>query len=333
MSVKGVWKVFGQRAEAFHARAPADRTPDVLLRDELAGAVQDATFEIGQGEIFVIMGLSGSGKSTLLRCLTRLIEPTEGQIRFDDEDILSLEPRVLSKLRRNRMGMVFQNFTLLPNRTVLGNVAFPLEVQGMDRARAAARAMELIEVVGLNGREERFPAELSGGQQQRVGIARSLTTEPAFWFLDEPFSALDPLIRADLQVEVLRLQREHSRTVIFVTHDLDEAIRLADRIAIMEGGRIVQIGTPEELVIKPATDYVRSFVAKVPPAAVIRVASLMTAAGAEPGSEAVRASATIAKIAPQIVTGSGELSVLDGCGRTVGALNRQQALQTLANGV
>lgn len=236
-------------------------------------------------------------------------------------------------LRRSRMGMVFQHFALLPNRTVLGNVAFPLEVQGWARDKAEARAMELIETVGLSGHEARFPAELSGGQQQRVGIARSLATDPEFWFLDEPFSALDPLIRADFQTEVLRLQKTQTRTVVFVTHDLDEAIRLADRIAIMEGGRIVQIGTAEELVTGPATDYVRRFVAKVPPARVVRVSSLMEPSVETTGCESgVSADATISEIAPLLISGPETIPVVAEGGRPVGTLNRMRALETLTAG-
>ena len=329
IEAKGIWKVFGRDPTAFGRLAANARNAEALAAAGLVGAVQDATFRIGRGEVFAIMGLSGSGKSTLLRCLTRLIEPTEGEARFDGRDILTLGDKELVELRRRRMGMVFQHFALLPNRTVLGNVAFPLEVQGMARGDAEARAMELIETVGLKGREGRFPAQLSGGQQQRVGIARSLTTNPEFWFLDEPFSALDPLIRADLQAEVLRLQRTQTRTVVFVTHDLDEAIRLADRIAIMEAGRIIQIGTPEDLVTAPATDYVRRFVAKVPPARVVRVSSIMTAAEAGTATTGVTAGATIAEIAPDLVAAEGPLPVVDG-GRQVGWLDRSTALATLA---
>ncbi|WP_018238626.1 glycine betaine/L-proline ABC transporter ATP-binding protein [Ensifer sp. BR816] len=332
LETKGVWKVFGQGAGAFGQLPATARTAEALAAAKLVGAVQDATFQIARGEVFVIMGLSGSGKSTLLRCLTRLIEPTAGEVRYDGEDILKLGDKALVELRRRRMGMVFQHFALLPNRTVLGNVAFPLEVQGTPRAEAEVRALELIETVGLRGREARFPAELSGGQQQRVGIARSLTTNPEFWFLDEPFSALDPLIRADLQAEVLRLQQTHTRTVVFVTHDLDEAIRIADRIAIMEGGRIVQIGTPEELVTRPATDYVRRFVAKVSPARVVRVSSLMGPAEGGGVAQGVKANATISEIAPELVSATGALAVLDDGGRQIGSLDHRRALATLAAG-
>lgn len=333
LAVEGIWKVFGSGADTFSQRAPEARSAEALAEAGLVGAVQDASFRIARGEVFVIMGLSGSGKSTLLRCLTRLIEPTEGSILYGDRNILTLGDKDLVDLRRTRMGMVFQHFALLPNRTVIGNIAFPLEVQGMSRAQTEARAMELIDTVGLSGREARFPAELSGGQQQRVGIARSLATNPEFWFLDEPFSALDPLIRADLQAEVLRLQQTQTRTVVFVTHDLDEAIRLADRIAIMEGGRIVQIGTPEELVTRPATDYVRRFVAKVPPARVVRVSSLMgplTEVGA--GGSGVPADATISDIAPLLISGPETLPVLGKDGVPLGSLNRIRALETLTAG-
>jgi glycine betaine/proline transport system ATP-binding protein len=332
LSVRGVWKVFGPGAESLGNRPAEALTPEALARSGLTGAVQDASFDVGKGEVFVIMGLSGSGKSTLLRCLTRLVEPTLGEIRFGPHNILKLDERQLVELRRERMGMVFQHFALLPNRTVLGNIAFPLEVQGVPRAEAEARAIELVQTVGLSGRESRFPSQLSGGQQQRVGIARSLATNPEFWFLDEPFSALDPLIRADLQTEVLRLQTTQTRTVVFVTHDLDEAIRLAHRIAIMEGGRIVQIGTPEELVMRPATDYVRRFVAKVPPARVVRVASLMQPGTGE-ATQGIRLGSTISEIAPQLIANDGPLPVLDAQGRYVGSLDRMRALETLVSGV
>jgi glycine betaine/proline transport system ATP-binding protein len=304
-----------------------------LARHGWVGAVQDAAFDIARGEVFVIMGLSGSGKSTLLRCLTRLIEPTDGSILLNGQDLCRADEVTLRDLRRRHMGMVFQHFALLPNRTVLGNVAFPLEVQGLPRAEVEAKARALIETVGLKGREGRYPSELSGGQQQRIGIARSLATDPDFWFLDEPFSALDPLIRSDLQDEVLRLQRHLAKTVVFVTHDLDEAIKIADRIAIMDGGRIVQIGTPEALVTTPANDYVRRFVAKVPPGRVVRVASLMTPAPTDgPSADPVLATATIAQIAPRLLTGPANLPVVDASGARIGILDRMRALCVLAQG-
>jgi glycine betaine/proline transport system ATP-binding protein len=334
LEAKGIWKVFGATRASFAALPPEERSPDSLARHGCVAAVQDASFAIAGGEVFVIMGLSGSGKSTLLRCLTRLVEPTSGEMLLQGEDLFRAGEGRLRDLRRKHMGMVFQHFALLPNRTVLGNIAFPLEVQGMPRPQAEARARALIETVGLSGREARYPAELSGGQQQRIGIARSLATDPDIWFLDEPFSALDPLIRSDLQDEVLRLQGQMARTVVFVTHDLDEAIRLADRIAIMEAGRIVQIGTPEDLVTRPATDYVRRFVAKVPPSRVVRAASLV-----KPGPyeglaiEPVHAQSTVAQIAPRLVSATQDLPVVDATGRPVGWLDRKEALSILAGGI
>lgn len=329
LSARGIWKVFGASPTAL---AASDRSPETMARQGWVGAVQDASFDVAAGEVFVIMGLSGSGKSTLLRCLTRLIAPTAGQVVMNGIDLCAAGESALRDIRRRQMGMVFQHFALLPNRSVLGNIAFPLEVQGIPRPQAEARARALIDTVGLTGHEARFPSELSGGQQQRIGIARSLATDPAFWFLDEPFSALDPLIRSDLQDEVLRLQGQLAKTVVFVTHDLDEAIKLADRICIMEGGRIVQIGTPEELVTAPATDYVRRFVAKVPPARVVRVASVMDRCvpGAVAGKDSVRDTATIADIARVLVAGGQRLSVTDGTGAVVGLLDRDRALTILA---
>ncbi len=336
LSAKGIWKVFGASPSGFAALPAEGRAPDALARRGWVGAVQDASFDIARGESFVIMGLSGSGKSTLLRCLTRLIEPTAGAVMLNGTDLCAASPDALRDLRRRNMGMVFQHFALLPNRTVLGNIAFPLEVQGIARAAAEKRAQELIDIVGLTGREGRFPSELSGGQQQRIGIARSLATDPAFWFLDEPFSALDPLIRSDLQDEVKRLQAQLAKTVVFVTHDLDEAIKLADRICIMESGRIVQIGTPEALVTKPATDYVRRFVAKVPLARVVRVASVMdrvNGSAAPPQSKPVRDTDTLAAIALMVVEATDALPVVNTEGQLVGKLDRTRALHMLAAGV
>ena len=223
ISCRHVWKIFGPNPKKFfraHSGAP---TSQALAGSGYIPAVRDATLDVYPGEILVIMGLSGSGKSTLVRCLSRLIEPTGGEILFDGRDLLKATPNEMIELRRHKMGMVFQHFALLPHRTVLHNVAFPLEVQGIARADRLRRAMEVIELVGLDGRESYYPRELSGGQQQRVGIARSLAVEPDVWFLDEPFSALDPLIRREMQDEFLRLQNLLQKTIVFITHDFDEA--------------------------------------------------------------------------------------------------------------
>ncbi len=244
LACRRLWKVFGPGAEAFLARHGAAPSAEELRAAGLVVAVADAELAVRAGEIFVIMGLSGSGKSTLVRCLSRLVEPSFGEVFFEGRDLLRMPEREMIDIRRHKMGMVFQHFALLPHLTVLDNVAFPLAIQGVERRRREERAREMIALVGLEGKEHHFPRELSGGQQQRVGIARSLAVGPELWFLDEPFSALDPLIRREMQNEFLRLQAGLEKTIVFITHDFDEAIRLADRIAIMQDGRIVQIGTP-----------------------------------------------------------------------------------------
>ena len=237
--------------------------------------VNNASFEVSRGELLVVMGLSGSGKSTLLRCISRLADTTAGKIFIDGEDLLAMDNKQLIELRRNKMGMVFQNFALLPHKTVLENIAFPLQVKGISMQDSIKKAMDMVELVSLGGRENYFPRELSGGQQQRVGIARSLAVEPDIWFLDEPFSALDPLIRKEMQDEFLRLQGVLNKTILFVTHDFDEALRLADRIAIMKDGVIEQLDTPANIVLNPATDYVHKFTEEVPREKVLRIESVM----------------------------------------------------------
>jgi len=221
-------------------------------------------FQVWPGEVFVVMGLSGSGKSTLVRCMTRLIEPTAGEIRLDGDDIVKADPERLRELRRRRFSMVFQHFGLLPHRKVVDNIAFGLEVRGENKGGRRNRAQEMVDLVGLSGYENNFPDELSGGMQQRVGLARALAADPDILMFDEPFSALDPLIRRDMQNEVIRLHQEVGKTMVFITHDLAEALKLGDRILIMRDGEIVQVGTPDEVVAAPADDYVRDFVSDVP---------------------------------------------------------------------
>jgi glycine betaine/proline transport system ATP-binding protein len=225
--------------------------------------------------MLVVMGLSGSGKSTLLRCISRLTDATSGKIFIDGEDLLAMNSKQLIELRRNKMGMVFQSFALLPHKTVLENIAFPLLMKKTGTTESIKKAMEMVELVGLKGRENYFPRELSGGQQQRVGIARSLAIEPDIWFLDEPFSALDPLIRKEMQDEFLRLQGVLNKTIMFVTHDFDEALRLADRIAIMKDGIIEQLDTPDNIVLHPATEYVQKFTEDIPREKVLKIESIM----------------------------------------------------------
>ena len=265
ISVRHLWKVFGPNAEKLIGTSTAD-----LSRSELRTqtgntiAVRDVSFEVAPGEVFVVMGLSGSGKSTLVRCMTRLIEPTEGELELAGEDILKVDSKRLRELRRSSFSMVFQHFGLLPHRKVIDNIAYSLEINGVDKANRHKRANEVIELVGLHGYGNAYPDQLSGGMQQRVGLARALAVDPKVLFLDEPFSALDPLIRRDMQAEVIRLHHELGKTLVFITHDLAEAVKLGDRIAIMKDGAIVQIGTPEELVAAPADEYVENFVRDFP---------------------------------------------------------------------
>ena len=322
-----VWKLFGPGAEAL---LDGDQPPDesALKAAGVIGAVQDVNVQIRQGEIFVIMGLSGSGKSTLVRCLSRLVEPTAGKIDFDGQNLLQASDQELIEIRRKKMGMVFQQFALMPHLTVLENAAFPLEVQGVDRATREARARDVIELVGLQGREAYYPRELSGGQQQRVGIARSLAVEPDLWFLDEPFSALDPLIRREMQDEFLRLQNMLKKTIVFITHDFDEAIRLADRIAVMKDGKIEQIATPEELVLTPSTAYVAEFTRHVARAKVIRAESRMEPLTGDRFAGEVPHDATIGEIADIVEAADAPLKVTKE-GRVVGQITSATVVDVL----
>ncbi len=333
ISCHNLWKVYGPNPQAFMAAFGNTQAHDLLKGQSHIGAVQDVSFDVATGEILVIMGLSGSGKSTLIRCLTRLVDPTAGRVIFDGRDLMQATSRELIELRRHKMGMVFQHFGLLPHRNVLSNVAFPLEVQGVDAPRREERAREMIKLVGLEGRENYFPRELSGGQQQRVGIARSLAVEPEAWFLDEPFSALDPLIRREMQDEFLRLQRLLRKTIVFITHDFDEAVRLADRIGIMKDGRLIQLCTPEEMVTNPADAYVAEFTKDAPRAKLISARTAMLAAdGIAATGDGVAANAKIEQIAPQVLESDAPVPVLDQTGAAIGQLTRKRIIEILFGG-
>jgi glycine betaine/proline transport system ATP-binding protein len=276
LAVRGLWKVFGP------AEHKVIGTPDAqLTRDELRRktgstiGLRDVSFDVRPGEVCVVMGLSGSGKSTLVRCMTRLIEPTAGEVRLDGEDVIKADQDTLRELRRRRFSMVFQHFGLLPHRRVIDNVAFGLEIRGEPRAAREERAQQMIDLVGLQGHADSYPDQLSGGMQQRVGLARALAVDPEVMFFDEPFSALDPLIRRDMQNEVLRLHHEVGKTMVFITHDLAEALKLGDHIVIMRDGAVVQIGRPEEVVGAPADDYVADFVSDVPKSHVLTLRWIM----------------------------------------------------------
>ena len=327
ISCRNVWKLFGSEPEKFLAAHKGIPDTEAITAGGYIPAVRDATVEVHEGEILVLMGLSGSGKSTLVRCMSRLIEATAGEIDFDGQDLRAASERELVEIRRHKMGMVFQHFALFPHRTVLENVAFPLEVQGVDLADRNARALEIIDLVGLHGRGDYYPRELSGGQQQRVGIGRSLAVEPDVWFLDEPFSALDALIRREMQDEFLRLQSTLQKTIVFITHDFDEAIRLADRIAIMRDGVIDQLGTAEELITNPGSEYVAAFTKNVSRAKLLRVHTLMGPPTADAEGE-VDGKVYVASVARRILGTPGTLRVVED-GEVVGSITAEQVTEAL----
>ncbi len=338
LACANLWKVYGPKVGYYFDTKGYIIDPQLLakrMRDEKhIPAVANVSLDIAEGEIFVIMGLSGSGKSTVLRCLARLLDLSHGQVVLDGQDISKLTERDLIDVRRHKMGMVFQHFGLMPHLTVIDNVAFPLKIQGKPKQERLARAHEMIELVGLHGREDAYPRQLSGGQQQRVGIARSLAVGPDVWFLDEPFSALDPLIRRQMQDEFLRLQKQLKKTIVFVTHDFIEAMRLADRICVMKDGFVVQVGTPEELVSRPANDYVRSFVGDAPLAKVLRVGAIMNRHIADEHraivTATISASAKLEEAMTLFRNESSVLNVSDDDGREIGSLSALQVVQALA---
>lgn len=334
ISVRNLWQVFGPNPERL-VGSPDAALPRAQLRAKTGNtaAVRDVSFDVAPGEVFVVMGLSGSGKSTLVRCLTRLIEPTAGQVVMDGEDILAASPARLRELRRTKFSMVFQNFGLLPHRRVLDNIAFALEVNGVDKATRRARAHDVVELVGLTGFDQAFPEQLSGGMQQRVGLARALAVDPQVMFLDEPFSALDPLIRRDMQTEVIRLHQELGKTMIFITHDLDEALRVGDRIAIMRDGAVVQMGTAEELIGNPADEYVADFTRDIPKSHVLTVRSIARplAAGETVSDRSVAAATIIRDATATVVDARGPVTVMDG-GQAVGVITASDILRVVGAG-
>ena len=332
LSCENIWKLFGRNAKKFLLTHNGNPSNKALSEEQLGIGVRNATLSVFEGEIFVIMGLSGSGKSTLIRVLSRLIEPTAGAVFFEGTNLLEASRETLIELRRHKMGMVFQHFALLPHLSVLNNVAFPLEVQGIDRTTRFRRAQELIDLVDLTGKEKFFPRELSGGQQQRVGIARSLAVEPDILFLDEPFSALDPLIRDEMQGEFLRIQNLLNKTIVFITHDFNEAVRVADRIAIMKDGEVIQIGTPEELVITPVNEHVTEFTRNIPRAKVLTARTVMspTAPSLVPGV-GVSADDKIEDIAELVMSSTGLVPVLDNQGSVIGTISASTVTKVLLN--
>ena len=334
LSCRGLWKIYG--GEGVRRFSRSSFKPSEIESWRAAGAeaaVCDASLDLHRGEILIVMGLSGSGKSTLIRCLSRLVEPSCGTVVFEGKNFLKASRAETIAIRRHRMGMVFQHFALLPHRTVLENVAFPLEMQGVAREERNRRAREIIDLVSLTEREDYYPRSLSGGQQQRVGIARSLIVQPELWFLDEPFSALDPLIRREMQDEFLKIQSRLKKSILFVTHDFDEAIRLADRIILMNEGRIVQTGTPEEIVLSPKTAYVREFTRDIAREKVVSVRSVMDrgkGASQRGGKvEGLLQDASLASVASRVLSSEKPCAVVDAQGRAVGSLSREALLKVM----
>ena len=328
INCQNVWKLYGNNPEKF-INSSEDKSLENIKKNNFIPAVRDANIDVYKGEILVIMGLSGSGKSTLLRCMSKLIDPTEGKVFFQGKSLTDLSQKELIEIRRHKMGMVFQHFALLPHRSVIQNVAFPLEVQGIDRETREERASKVIKLVGLEGREKYYPRELSGGQQQRVGLARSLAVEPEVWFLDEPFSALDPLIRKEMQNEFLKLQSMLHKTIVFITHDFDEAIRLADRIAIMYEGGIVQVGTAEQLITNPATDYVAEFTKDIPRAKLLTLNSLADKSDLNEYPMRLSGSEKIINVSEKILKSESNISVTYSNNNVIGSINKDKIIKIL----
>ena len=332
ISVRNLWKIFGPGEHKVIGTPDAELTPHELrVKTGSTVAVRDVSFDVRAGEIFVVMGLSGSGKSTLVRCLTRLIEPTAGEVRLDGEDIRTADDARLRELRRRRFSMVFQHFGLLPHRRVIDNIAFGLEIRGEPKDARLARAREILELVGLAGYANSYPEQLSGGMQQRVGLARALAVDPEVMFFDEPFSALDPLIRRDMQNEVLRLHRDVGKTMVFITHDLAEALKLGDHVVIMRDGRIVQAGRPDEVVGAPADDYVADFVRDVPKSHVLTLRWVTRPARPDDALDGPEfAPTTIIRSAVHAaVSTDSPIRVVEG-GRLVGLVDRADILTAIA---
>jgi len=333
IAASGIWKIFGANAEQVLDTHDRSKSRDEIQEETgHVVAVKDVDFEVRRGECFVVMGLSGSGKSTLLRTLTRLIEPTGGSITIDGHDVRDLSQRDLRDLRRSKVAMVFQHFGLFPHRSVIDNIAYGLEVRGMGKVKRTEKAEEILDLVGLGGWGERFPRELSGGMQQRVGLARAMAMDPEILFFDEPFSALDPLIRREMQDELLDLQAKLQKTMVFITHDFLEAIKMGDHIAIMKDGEIVQIGTPEEIVAAPVDDYVREFTEDVPRYKVLSVGKVMRPASKGLSAEGgVRSGAKIESAINQVADTDSPVAVVDEAGEIVGEIDREIIMRAMTS--
>ncbi|WP_419904400.1 quaternary amine ABC transporter ATP-binding protein [Kiloniella sp.] len=330
LKVTNLYKIFGNKPNKALTDLKNGKNKDQIFSEtgHVVG-VMDASFSVNEGEIFVIMGLSGSGKSTLVRMLNRLIEPTSGEVILDGTDILQQNKKDLRDLRRKKISMVFQSFALMPHMTVIDNVAFGLELAGLGQDERIARSRDALKQVGLIAYERSMPTELSGGQQQRVGLARALANDPEILLMDEAFSALDPIIRTEMQDELLRLQSEHKRTIIFISHDLDEALRIGDRIAIMRDGLIVQIDTPRELANNPADDYVRNFFEKANTGHLLRAIDMIEP-GEKNGAEGIDENMSLPDVVKTAATQGLPLNVLNDTGAILGHITQQNLLTNLS---
>lgn len=334
LEVTNLWKVFGAKPErAIELAKTGAGRGEILSRTGCAVGVRDVNFSVAKGETFVVMGLSGSGKSTLIRCAARLVDPTMGHVFLDGDDLLAMDDEQLRDVRRHKMSMVFQHFGLFPHRRVIDNVAYGLEVQGMKKGERYARAQEVIKVVGLEGWETHYPQQLSGGMQQRVGLARALALDPELLFFDEPFSALDPLIRRDMQDELLRLKAKLRCTIVFITHDFAEALKLGDHIAIMKDGVFDQIGTPTEIISHPATDYVKEFTKDIPRTKVLTAAAVaQSVVGTQENGRSVGTATRIEDLVPMLLESPEPISVVDEHGEVIGVIDRSTVAALLESG-
>ena len=337
LSCRNVWKVYGKRPDDFFHNNNGNVSDPSKLAQEISSkehivANANVSFDVHVGEIFVIMGLSGSGKSTIIRCLSRLVEPTAGEVILDNEDLLKKSPKELTEIRRHKMGMVFQNFGLIPHLNVIENIAFPLKIQNFNKDTCFEKAKKVIELVGLEGREENYPSQLSGGQQQRVGIARSLIVEPDVWFLDEPFSALDPLIRRQMQDEFMKIQSVLNKSIVFITHDFVEALRIADRMAIMRDGFIVQFGRPIDIVMNPVDEYVRDFTGDVPFERFLKAEDLIERPNSSTDKlKTISRTTPIQEILPKLADSKNGLAVVDDKNKELGIITPQGVINVMAS--
>ena len=339
IDIKNVWKIFGDKADVAltDIKQNGMGKTEVLTKHNCVVGVADVSFSVNHGEIFCVMGLSGSGKSTLVRHINRLLEPTAGSISVNGRDVMAMNQTELRKYRNEHIAMVFQNFALMPHRSVLDNIAMPLEIRGLNKNQRLEIARKNLNMVELGGWGNKFAHELSGGMQQRVGLARALASDPEVLLMDEPFSALDPLIRRQLQDEFMKLSAVMKKTTVFITHDLDEAVRIGDRIAIMRDGRVVQIGTPEDIVMNPVDDYVSDFVAGISRLKVVKAHAVMKPAtndsqGLSPDAPQFGPDANLSTLITAAIAYDGPLRIIDSTNNTVGTVEKADLLKTVIEG-